>query len=136
MRFPVGNGSLVEGMSGYYVVFGSKLDKVTRKTPASRAKRQREENKETKAEGWLANPNRDGYGSHQAWPFNRDKAVWERGYRQGIERALENPLYADNWKYYANRLLMEVYNLIIQVNEAEQHMIADELEEFVERGDL
>lgn len=99
-------------------------------------RRRRALNAASRREGWLANPNADGYGRQNAWPFNRNYAVSNSSYRYGIERALENPLYASNWKFAAGKLLCEVYELVALQNYAYMEMLLEELEDFAERGEI
>lgn len=42
-----------------------------------------------------------GYGGSERWPFSIARALKQRGYRQGILKALDNAAYNSSWRYWA-----------------------------------
>lgn len=116
---------------GWYIRHGSALDLALRRLPT-----RRREEVIPPVPKFLANPLGEGYGRQWQWPFNRNLAVAHKPYRDGVERAIESPLYASNWKFAAGRLLTEVYELVAMQNMMYWDLVNDELEEFVEKEEL
>lgn len=56
----------------------------------------------------FGDPDGFGYDSH-IWPFDRDRAILHDGYRAGVYSALQSRWAAQNWKYYAQKLLDDVW---------------------------
>lgn len=76
-----------------------------------------EEREELQVGTWLANPEGEGYGRQWQWPFNRNFAVRHKSYRVGVLRAMQNLLYAPNWRFAALKMMGEVIELLAQLNE-------------------
>jgi len=66
----------------------------------------------------LGNPNGPGYGGEPQWPFSWRKALESPGYRDGVDRASNNPYYASNWRHHATNLLLAV-NTIVYYEDAD-----------------
>jgi len=56
----------------------------------------------------FGNPDSPGYGGGP-WPFDRSKAILNDGYRAGVYNAMVATWTASNWKFYAQRLLNDVW---------------------------
>lgn len=58
----------------------------------------------------FANPRAKGYGGDDdtPWPFDIGRARVDGRYRAGIRNAIRADWTAQNWKYYATRLLKEI----------------------------
>jgi len=84
----------------------------------------------------LANSLAKGYGYSDVWPFDPKKAFSHQGYRAGIERALKNPAFAENWKVAARSWLEDIYFYEQQLRDTYADVIAQQLQQDFSPEDL
>jgi len=71
------------------------------------------EKRERKEPLAYANPLSHGYGGGETpWPFDAQKALQDGRYRAGIRNAIRADWTAQNWKFEARRLLVQILDLI------------------------
>lgn len=57
-----------------------------------------------------------GYGGSERWPFSVARALKQRGYRQGILRALDNEAYNSAWRYWARHDMEKIVGPRLEEN--------------------
>lgn len=76
----------------------------------------------------FANPRSYGYGGPETpWPFDRRRAYEDARYRSGIRNAIGADWTASNWKFVAQRLLTEVVEDLLALEQLHEELELDEL---------
>jgi len=68
----------------------------------------------------FGNPDHPGYGGGD-WPFDLKKAYVDSYYRAGIRKAMAADWTAQNWKYYARLLYLDMLETLLALHDPSFH---------------